>query len=76
MTLKYINPYENWELKNVKDTAFGDGVEKGKVEGKIKEKEEIAKMMLLDNEPIDKIVRYMQLSIVQIEALKILNLKV
>jgi predicted transposase/invertase (TIGR01784 family) len=60
---------EYWEVKNVKDTAFGDGVEKGKTE----EKEEIAKMMLLDNEPIDKIVRYTQLSIAQIEALK--NLK-
>jgi predicted transposase/invertase (TIGR01784 family) len=60
---------EYWEVKNVTDTAFGDGVEKGKIE----KNEEIAKMMLLDNEPIDKIVRYTQLSIAQIEALKNLN---
>ncbi len=58
-----------WDVKNVTDTAFKDG----KVEGKIEEKEAIARVMLLDNESLDKIMRYTQLSIIQIEALK--NLK-
>jgi predicted transposase/invertase (TIGR01784 family) len=50
-----------WEVKNITDTAFKEGVNQ--------RNESIAKMMLLDNEPIDKIVRYTQLSIAQIEAL-------
>jgi predicted transposase/invertase (TIGR01784 family) len=55
-----------WDVKNVTDTAFKDG----KVEGKFEEKEVIAQIMLSDNEPIDKIVKYTQLSIAQIEALR------
>jgi predicted transposase/invertase (TIGR01784 family) len=51
-----------WDVKNVTDTAFKDG--------KFEEKETVARMMLLDDEPIDKIVRYTQLSIAQIEALR------
>jgi hypothetical protein len=39
-------------------------------EAKLNEKKEIAKAMLLDNEPIDKIVRYTQLTVEQIEMLK------
>ncbi len=48
------------------DTAFKDG----KVEGKFEEKEVVARMMLLDNEPLDKIVKYTQLSIAQIDTLR------
>ncbi|NOS90158.1 MAG: hypothetical protein HOP34_16775, partial [Methylococcaceae bacterium] len=59
-----------WEVKNVKDTAFGEGVEKGLQEGKNAEKYAIAKMMLLDNAPVATIARYTQLSIEQIMALK------
>ncbi|NOS89009.1 MAG: PD-(D/E)XK nuclease family transposase [Methylococcaceae bacterium] len=67
-----------WEVKNVKDTAFGEGVEKGKLEGKLEglqegknaEKYAIAKMMLLDKASLDTIARYTQLSIEQIVALK------
>ena len=51
-----------WEVKNVTDTAFK--------EGKIERNLEIAKAMLLDNEPIEKIVRYTQLSVGEIENLK------
>jgi hypothetical protein len=51
-----------WDLKNVSDTSFE--------EGELSKAFKVAKEMLLDNEPIDKIVRYTQLSIEQIEALK------
>jgi predicted transposase/invertase (TIGR01784 family) len=51
-----------WEVKNVADTSFKDG--------KIERSFEIAKEMLLDNEPIEKIVRYTQLSVEQIENLR------
>jgi predicted transposase/invertase (TIGR01784 family) len=51
-----------WEVKNVTDTAFKDG--------KIERSFEIAKEMLLDNEPIEKIVRYTKLSVDEISALK------
>jgi predicted transposase/invertase (TIGR01784 family) len=59
-----------WDVKNVTDTAFKDGKVEGKFEGKFEEKEAIARMMLLDNEPLDKIVKYTQLSIAQIETLR------
>ncbi len=55
-----------WEVKNVKDTAFGEG----KLEGRTEEKQSIAIAMLLDNEPIDKIVRYTQLSVEEVNSLK------
>jgi predicted transposase/invertase (TIGR01784 family) len=54
------------EVQNVNDTAFGDGFEKGELAKALK----IAKEMLLDNEPIEKIVRYTQLSVEQIENLR------
>jgi len=34
-----------WEVKNVKDTAFGEGVEKGRIEGRIETAKEIAKAL-------------------------------
>ena len=40
------------------------------LQAELNSKKEVAKEMLLDNEPIDKIVRYTQLSIEQIELLK------
>jgi len=61
---------EYWEVKNVMDTSFEEGKMEGKIEGITQEKENIAQMMLLADEPIDKIIRYTQLSILQIEALK------
>jgi predicted transposase/invertase (TIGR01784 family) len=58
------------EVKNVSDTAFVDGKAEGKAEGKIEEKQAIARMMLMDNEAIEKIARYTQLSVGQIELLR------
>jgi predicted transposase/invertase (TIGR01784 family) len=55
-----------WDLKNVKDTAFEDG----KIEGELEKALHTAKEMLLDNEPIEKIMRYTQLSVDEIENLK------
>ncbi len=57
---------DSWEIRFVKETAFKDG----KIAGKLEEKEVIAQMMLLNNEPLDKIVKYTQLSIAQIETLQ------
>jgi predicted transposase YdaD len=67
-----------WDLKNVSDTSFEEGeksgIEKGEKigieKGELAKAVKVAKEMLLDNEPIDKIVRYTQLSIAQIEALR------
>jgi predicted transposase/invertase (TIGR01784 family) len=84
---------EYWEVKNVMDTSFEEGVVKGKeeglaegiakgkeeglLEGVTKGKEEgllaskyaIAKTMLADGEPLEKIILYTQLSAEQIAAL-------
>lgn len=54
------------DIKNSMDTAK----EEGRVEGRIKEKMEIAKSMLLDGEPVEKIMKYTGLTIEQVENLK------
>jgi len=66
---KYINPnteiakfskeeYKDYEdsLKHYRDLK--NSLDTSKEEGKIEEKKEIAKNMLLDNEPIEKIIKY------------------
>ncbi len=57
------------DIKNIVDTSHGEGIieglEKGKIEGKI----ETAKAMKEDNEPIEKIIKYTQLTKEQIEKL-------
>jgi hypothetical protein len=60
------NLIQYWEVKNVTDTAYKDG----KTEGQLEKALQVAKEMLLDNEPIEKIVRYTQLSVDQINLLK------
>ena len=54
--------------------GFNDGVEKGREEGKAEERAErniiIAKMMLADKEPMEKIVKYSGLTEEQIKALQ------
>lgn len=60
-SLKYYR-----DLKNVVDTSYG----KGKEEGKGEEKIEIAKLMLSDNEPNEKIAKYTGLAIDQIQKLR------
>ena len=51
-----------WDLKNVSDTSFE--------EGELSKAFKVAKEMLLDNEPIDKISRYTGLTIDEINTLK------
>ncbi|MFA6924769.1 MAG: Rpn family recombination-promoting nuclease/putative transposase [Bacteroidales bacterium] len=55
-SLKYFR-----DFTNIVDTAIRDA--------KVEEKEEMAKEMILDNEPIEKIARYTKLPMSQIEAL-------
>ncbi len=50
------------EVKNVSNTSFEDG--------ELAKARKIARIMLHDNEPFEKIVRYTQLSVEQIEMLK------
>jgi predicted transposase/invertase (TIGR01784 family) len=55
------------------EQATIDGIAKGKIEGRIEEKKEIAISMLKDNEPLEKIAKYTSLSIEEIKNLIILN---
>jgi predicted transposase/invertase (TIGR01784 family) len=50
------------EVKNVSDTSFEDG--------ELAKARKIARIMLHDNEPLEKIVKYTQLSVEQIEMLR------
>jgi len=62
------------DMKNSVDTALDDGIEIGKVKGSNKRALEIAKEMILENEPVDKIIKYTKLTKLQIENL-IIELK-
>ena len=48
-----------------------EGKAEGKVEGKVEEKLEIAKEMLLDGEPMEKIIKFTKLTKEEIERLKL-----
>lgn len=48
---------------------FTDGIEKGKAEGKAEERIEMAREMLLEKEPIEKIMKYTKLSAEEISKL-------
>ncbi len=56
-SLKYYR-----DLKNSLDTAKEEGVEEGKID--------VAKEMLKDNEPLEKIIKYIGLTSEQIEKIK------
>jgi hypothetical protein len=56
---------EYWELKNVQDTYFNDGV----TEGRMKEKYDMAKALKSENMPIEFIVKITGLTVGEIEAL-------
>lgn len=60
-SLKYYR-----DMKNSLDTAFDEGMEKGMVKGMVK----VAKQMLEDKEPIEKISKFTGLTIDHIERLK------
>ncbi len=64
-SLKYYR-----DMKNVTDTAHEEGKIEGKIEGKYESKISIASVMLEDNEPIERIMRFTGLSREEIEALK------
>jgi len=66
-----LDSYENSlkvyrDLKGVIDTAFDEGKFEGKIEGKNEGKIEMAKLMLGEGEPIDKIARYTGLTLQEI----------
>ncbi len=76
---KYIESLKvYWDAHAVVETAFDEGLSKGMVEGitkgitkgKIEGKIEIAKNMILDNESNEKIMRYTNLSIEEVEKLR------
>ena len=50
--MKRVNAYR--DILNIKRTAFEKGIEKGEV----KKAEKVAKEMLKDNEPIEKIIKH------------------
>jgi predicted transposase/invertase (TIGR01784 family) len=56
---------EYWELKNVQDTYFNDGV----TEGRMKEKYDMAKALKSENMPIEFIVKITGLTVGEIEDL-------
>ncbi len=59
-----VNAYR--DILNIKRTAFEKGIEKGKIE----EKTEVAKQMITENEPIEKIMKYTGLTAEEINKLK------
>ncbi len=59
-----------WEVKNVKDTAFGEGREKGKIEGRLEEKQKIAKNLLAMALNMDAIVKATGLTADEIKLLQ------
>lgn len=61
-----------WDNKNVMDYAVKTAEQRGREEERAKaerEKEQMARQMLSENEPLDKIARYTKLSIDEIKAL-------
>ncbi len=63
-----VNAYR--DILNIKNTAFEKGIEKGIEKGKVEGKIEIAKEMLEDNEPVEKIMKYTGLTKKEIDELK------
>ena len=63
-SLKY-----KWDNKNVRDYEVSKGREEGREEGLHKKALEIAKEMLAEGEPLERIVKYTKLSIEEIRAL-------
>ena len=61
---------ENSIKDEIMDEGIKQGIEKGKVEGINQSKIEIAKKMLEENEPIDKIMLYTGLSVEQVNKLQ------
>jgi len=61
------------DLKNSLDTSKEEGKIEGRIEGEKNKQIEIAKNMLLDNEPIEKIKKYTGLTAEEISKLKTLN---
>ncbi|MBO9573305.1 MAG: PD-(D/E)XK nuclease family transposase [Chitinophagaceae bacterium] len=64
----YASKKAEWDEYAIKETAMEEGMAKGIVKGTEASKKEIARLMKLDNEPIEKIIRYTGLSSAEIEA--------
>jgi len=73
ITYKTVNESRE-ELDKEKEDAMEEGIDKGKIIGGIfakqEEKLEIAKKMLSDNEDISKILKYTELTMIDIEKIK------
>jgi len=63
-----VNAYR--DILNIKRTAYEKGIEKGIEKGEVKKAERVAKEMLNDNEPIEKIIKYTGLTEKEISKLK------
>lgn len=63
-----VNAYR--DILNIKNTAFEKGIEEGIEKGAKKEKIEIAKEMLKNNESVEKIMKYTELSEKEVNKLK------
>ena len=64
-----IRAYKS-EIEGSRQEGIKQGIEQGIEQGKQSEKIEIAKNMLLDKEPIEKIKRYTGLTLEEIEELR------
>ena len=59
-----------WDNQNVIDTAREEGLEQGRAEGRKESFVEIARQMLEEGEPIEKIIKYTHLTEEEIRALQ------
>ena len=57
-------------LQEREQRGIEKGIEKGMLLGELKREKELAKDMLIDGEPIDKIIRYTRLSNEEIEKIR------
>ena len=61
----YASKKAEWDEYAIKETAMREG----KLEGKVSSKNEMARLMKLDNEPVEKIIKYTGLSVEEIEVI-------
>ena len=64
-----LEKYEGAYIASM-DQKLDEGIAIGKAEGKLERNQEVAKEMLLDNEPLDKIIKYSSLTLKDVMELK------
>lgn len=65
----YASKKAEWDEYAIRETATREGRQEGIAEGKVSSKIETARLMKLDNEPVEKIIKYTGLSVEVIEAI-------